>query len=1115
MEPTSLQQQQQQQQQQQHTTPYAEKNQVSPIMKHFLQRKGVDSLTNQLKVFVVVLFLFYAYQQTTLSSVNPEGNERNLQAGMRNILNDFVTNAKHSAHTVPRQYRDIDKEWWLTKPIDSSHYTVRVNSWKRQKALNVVINHLLTCDAVAQIQIVWCIAQGPVPGWLADMQRNEKFESSLLKNATTIPRVVVEEHEDNSLNARFHILSEPPTAGILSQDDDILRPCPAMDAGFALFTLNPNRMVGYDARRHLVLEKTDKGEQWGYSYTKKQLHNEYSFVLTKYAFLHKNYLRSYTSRMPKQIRTKVKSLLNCEDIAMALWVASQTKGQTALLADKWALQPSLVAIKSGAPISESQMHLDIRGTCVEEFASLLKLKGDRHHLQLSEYEHRDPREGSISDDKGADDDGSTKFGSGDDISEWFQCGTHDSFDPGYALPTGSTEEPSWSPIVTQLVERRQHWLPMKFWQVRKEIHQMAHDASWEVREKGPCYFLSSDDDANGGACHNTGAVVAGLIRSTSEIQSETTQILMELSCDFGLPIYIVYASEEVAQKKSEYGLSNDVFGDSSSMDGGETIKEKRNLMESRSQHNWTHSIWSMPQPEGCAGMLMEQQDTLLADFVTLPLNRETSQIQRLAQLRDAQRQRIHQLFFSSHQKKVNQLAGALPLLNNESAVILIDLDLAVLPKAPEIAKRAELLSMKNGSEPSATHLICSAGNHIAMDNRAQKPFYYDTFSTILYPDTFVLPLEKRMTPRIGPQEDPNLIPIDSEYYSVTVWEETATNSSDPVFAEVHDYTQYDLARYLRKAAWNDHDKLFPIRSCFGGLALFKAGTWLTPKCQYSLAKKKLRSYQNLPFEERQETILRYASKSDLEPCEHVVFHECLHEHVFRTNFSAIADADNGESHHNSHLPRHITIDPTMLTQWKPTPNWKAMLRAKLEREKLAKEAAKLEKDLQLKKEKDKLDEQQRIEEEQAIVQREQERIQRAQEREQKRIEREQYWEQLRQEREKAREERMKEIERAREERARAREERRKQHEKEKEERMEQKRQARLQEKIQVAKETLVGKLAQLQVLEKAEQESFDDDVKDESADSEEGSPRGEEQDPNDDDGNYDSTEDDDSYSDKE
>mmetsp|Transcript_17013 Transcript_17013/g.39261 ORF Transcript_17013/g.39261 Transcript_17013/m.39261 type:complete len:336 (-) Transcript_17013:53-1060(-) len=301
----------------------------------------------------------------------------------------------------------------------------------------------------------------------------------------------------------------------------------------------------------------------------------------------------------------------------------------------------------------------------------------------------------------------------------------------------------------------------------------------------------------------------------------------------------------------------------------------------------------------------------------------------------------------------------------------------------------------------------------------------------------------------------------------------------------------------------------------GGLALFKAGTWLTPKCQYSLAKKKLRSYQNLPFEERQETILRYASKSDLEPCEHVVFHECLHEHVFRTNFSAIADADNGESHHNSHLPRHITIDPTMLTQWKPTPNWKAMLRAKLEREKLAKEAAKLEKDLQLKKEKDKLDEQQRIEEEQAIVQREQERIQRAQEREQKRIEREQYWEQLRQEREKAREERMKEIERAREERARAREERRKQHEKEKEERMEQKRQARLQEKIQVAKETLVGKLAQLQVLEKAEQESFDDDVEDESADSEEGSPRGEEQDPNDDDGNYDSTEDDDSYSDKE
>lgn len=121
--------------------------------------------------------------------------------------------------------------------IDRSQYTIRINTWKRVEQLLVSIDHHLTCPGVAQIQVVWCNDQGPVPEELEKMHDE---------------RVVIERHDENSLNERFHVLSSPPTLGILSMDDDVLRPCVAIDAGFFQWTENPTRMVGFDARSHIV-----------------------------------------------------------------------------------------------------------------------------------------------------------------------------------------------------------------------------------------------------------------------------------------------------------------------------------------------------------------------------------------------------------------------------------------------------------------------------------------------------------------------------------------------------------------------------------------------------------------------------------------------------------------------------------------------------------------------------------------------------------------------------------------------------------------------------------------------------------------------------------------------
>jgi hypothetical protein len=99
-------------------------------------------------------------------------------------------------------------------------------------------------------------------------------------------KVEIEYHKENSLNERFNVLNMPPTLGILSMDDDVLRSCEAMDdgrftrirhtfdlcyhsfhsrssflflvnlilPGFFKWVDNPDRIVGYDTRLHIESE---------------------------------------------------------------------------------------------------------------------------------------------------------------------------------------------------------------------------------------------------------------------------------------------------------------------------------------------------------------------------------------------------------------------------------------------------------------------------------------------------------------------------------------------------------------------------------------------------------------------------------------------------------------------------------------------------------------------------------------------------------------------------------------------------------------------------------------------------------------------------------------------
>lgn len=164
----------------------------------------------------------------------------------------------------------------LRHPVDYENYTIRINTWNRPVHLALALVHYSTCEGVAQIQVVWCEEQGEPPQRILDIVANKS------------DKIVLERHAVNSLNERFNILFPSPTLGIFSIDDDVLRPCEALDSGtlaqrlglvrrtqkivnllqptgFFKWTRHPDRMVGYDGRGYKIKDnkwKVCSTESW-------------------------------------------------------------------------------------------------------------------------------------------------------------------------------------------------------------------------------------------------------------------------------------------------------------------------------------------------------------------------------------------------------------------------------------------------------------------------------------------------------------------------------------------------------------------------------------------------------------------------------------------------------------------------------------------------------------------------------------------------------------------------------------------------------------------------------------------------------------------------------------
>jgi hypothetical protein len=221
----------------------------------------------------------------------------------------------------------------------------------------------------------------------------------------------------------------------------------------------------------------------------------------------------------------------------------------------------------------------------------------------------------------------------------------------------------------------------------------------------------------------------------------------------------------------------------------------------------------------CADFTVINQDP---DVIDLFPNR----VDRLAHIREQQRDELKDLYFEGDDDLTGHLA-------DNDFIIIVDLDLKEVPSVRDIEATMEDLV----SEHTNLDAVCANGV-LPDDNEA-----YDTYATILETDTWLLGLGP------GSEKKGKIAAMEFE----------------------EDLAEGKLHRNKTK------EVMIPVKSCFGGLAIYRAKVWFNANCHYD-AKVDAKTNAHL---------LKYRSMHEERVCEHVVFHDCLEKH--RKDFTISID----------------------------------------------------------------------------------------------------------------------------------------------------------------------------------------------------------------------------------
>lgn len=228
----------------------------------------------------------------------------------------------------------------------------------------------------------------------------------------------------------------------------------------------------------------------------------------------------------------------------------------------------------------------------------------------------------------------------------------------------------------------------------------------------------------------------------------------------------------------------------------------------------------LQQNETCAPIIFKSEEEL-----GIKLAENMNRIEKLSHLRDIQRQIIMD-HFRMHRNSYDGI------------VIVADFDLKRWPRTSVIMETIDILKGKE-------NLSAICANGIVKKKYAK---YYDTFATVLLPDTFMTILEKRLFPQSYKGETEHFVRTNDK-----------RNTG---------FSQESMFQYFRQMGEGQPGGIVPVRSCFGGLTIYKANVYFDGECKYQLQDEIIK-------QKDVETVMRYSSKADGRPCEHVVLHECL------------------------------------------------------------------------------------------------------------------------------------------------------------------------------------------------------------------------------------------------
>ena len=311
-------------------------------------------------------------------------------------------------------------------------------------------------------------------------------------------------------------------------------------------------------------------------------------------------------------------------------------------------------------------------------------------------------------------------------------------------------------------------------------------------------------------------IFVGISHSDKSVSDAAIHFLLEAACVHSMESYILLDKRD---SHSLLGRKISLFGQQkyTSWSSGNLVRptctDLIHITLAPSQQELIRQSKARLVNDGVTLSSLQSRQQIIPDNPLDPQNRIAS----IKRAREYQRQMIRALF---REKKYDL---------EQSVIAVLDLDMFAYPPLDQVIETS-VRYIRHSSEPqhdtAKFHAICANGLQGGGSRSHPNPEYYDTFATILLPDKWLYLKRTSMS-----QDE-----ILNWFFDKGTTRHDDTASHHPV----------------------------PVRSCFGGFALYQANIWLESTCRYD-------SYKKVPTE--------FIGSKEHHTCEHVVFHECLREQL--------------------------------------------------------------------------------------------------------------------------------------------------------------------------------------------------------------------------------------------